>query len=152
MKRVWVCLGVVCPRLQEESILQLTCSRPDIQYTVLSTASHCKENTVWATRRFKICSKTGKRLFFPTCTAIEGPVRIQYNCLVPIYVFPASLFPKQNYNYTFMYLLAIYIFPGSDCRAEGPITHRYMNCRNRERGHAVSFLGIYVSTFQYSVF
>jgi hypothetical protein len=27
------------------------------------------------------------------CTASEGPVRIQYKCLVPIYVFP-----KQNYN------------------------------------------------------
>ncbi len=24
-------------------------------------------------------------------------------------------------------------------------------CRNRERGHAVSFLGIFVSNFQYSV-
>jgi hypothetical protein len=30
----------------------------------------------------------------------EGPVRIQYKCLVPIYVFPEIqlLFPKQNYN------------------------------------------------------
>jgi hypothetical protein len=34
------------------------------------------------------------------CTAKEGPVRIQYKCLVPIYVFPERklLFPKQNYN------------------------------------------------------
>ena len=37
------------------------------------------------------------------CTANEGLVRIQYKCLVPIYVFQkwncaASLFPKQNYN------------------------------------------------------
>jgi hypothetical protein len=33
-------------------------------------------------------------------TAKEGPVRIQYICLVPIYVFPEIklLFPKQNYN------------------------------------------------------
>ncbi len=33
-------------------------------------------------------------------TANEGPVRIQYKCLVPIYVFPRMklLFPKQNYN------------------------------------------------------
>jgi hypothetical protein len=36
-------------------------------------------------------------------TANEGQMRIQYKCLVPIYVFPemkllASLFPKQNYN------------------------------------------------------
>ncbi len=33
-------------------------------------------------------------------TANEGPVRIQYKLLVPIYVFPEmkQLFPKQNYN------------------------------------------------------
>ncbi len=33
-------------------------------------------------------------------TANEGPVRIQYKCLVPIYVFPEMnlLFPKQNDN------------------------------------------------------
>ena len=33
-------------------------------------------------------------------TANEGPVRIQYKCLIPIYVFPEMklLFPKQNYN------------------------------------------------------
>jgi hypothetical protein len=37
--------------------------------------------------------------------AHEGPLSIQYKCLVPIYVFPemklctvATLFPKQNYN------------------------------------------------------
>jgi hypothetical protein len=36
----------------------------------------------------------------PYCTANESPVRIQYICLVPIYVFPEKklLFPKQNYN------------------------------------------------------
>ncbi len=33
-------------------------------------------------------------------TAKERPVRIQYKCLVPIYVFSEMelLFPKQNYN------------------------------------------------------
>jgi hypothetical protein len=33
-------------------------------------------------------------------TANEGPVRIQYKCLVPIYVFPEMklLFPKHNDN------------------------------------------------------
>ena len=33
-------------------------------------------------------------------TANKGPMRIQYKCLVPIYVFPEIklLFPKQNYN------------------------------------------------------
>ncbi len=40
--------------------------------------------------------RTGTEL----CTANEGPVRIQYKCLVPISVFPEMklLFPKQNYN------------------------------------------------------
>ncbi len=34
------------------------------------------------------------------CTANEGPVKILYKCLIPIYVFPEMklLFPKQNYN------------------------------------------------------
>jgi hypothetical protein len=33
-------------------------------------------------------------------TANEGPVKIQYKCLVPIYVFPEMklIFPNQNYN------------------------------------------------------
>jgi hypothetical protein len=33
-------------------------------------------------------------------TANEGPMRIEYKCLVPIYVLPERklLFPKQNYN------------------------------------------------------
>ncbi len=37
------------------------------------------------------------------CTANEGPGRIQYKCLVPIYVLPEMklLFPKQNYNVLF---------------------------------------------------
>jgi hypothetical protein len=36
----------------------------------------------------------------PWYTANEGLVRIQYKCLVPIYVFPEIklLFQKQNYN------------------------------------------------------
>jgi hypothetical protein len=46
-----------------------------------------------------------------------GPVRIQYRCLVPIYVFPEMklLFPKQNYNvlspssYTHMSVRDLYI-------------------------------------------
>jgi hypothetical protein len=39
----------------------------------------------------------------PTHTANEGPVRIQYKCQVPIYVFPEMklgglVISKQNYN------------------------------------------------------
>jgi hypothetical protein len=57
-------------------------------------------------------------------TANEGPVRIQYKWLVPIYVFPEMklLFPKQNYNvlspysYTHISVRDLYcIFPGSVC-------------------------------------
>jgi hypothetical protein len=40
------------------------------------------------------------RLISWTCAANEGPVKIQYKCLVPIYIFPEMklLFPKHNYN------------------------------------------------------
>jgi hypothetical protein len=48
----------------------------------------------------------------------EGPERIQYKCLVPIYVFQEMkrLFPKQNYNvlspssYTYVYTCARFIY------------------------------------------
>ncbi len=51
------------------------------------------------------------------CTSNEGLVRIQYKCLVPIYVFPEMilLFPKKNYNvlspssYTHIYVRDLYI-------------------------------------------
>ncbi len=56
------------------------------------------------------------------CTANEGPMRIQYKCLVPIYVFPEMklLFPKPLVMFclsvpTLTYLWEIYIFPGSVC-------------------------------------
>jgi hypothetical protein len=50
-----------------------------------------------------------------TCTANEGPVRIQYKCLVPIYLFPEMklLFQKQNIMFpvpTLIYLREIYIY------------------------------------------
>ncbi len=34
------------------------------------------------------------------CTANEGPVRIKFKCLVPLYVLPEMklLLPNQNYN------------------------------------------------------
>ncbi len=51
-------------------------------------------------------------------TANEGPLRIQYKCLIPIYVFPEMklLFPKHNYNvlppssYTHISVRDLYIF------------------------------------------
>ncbi len=75
----------------------------------------------------------------------------------------ASLFPKQNYNhlYRFLhiyalaifmhsYLWAIYIIPGSDpgnIQYESPIHE----CRNCERGRAVSFMRIHKLDFRYRV-
>jgi hypothetical protein len=60
-----------------------------------------------------------------TLTANEGPVRIQYICLVPIYVFPEMklLFPKHNYNVlspsSFTHISvrdsSYTLFPGSVC-------------------------------------
>jgi hypothetical protein len=57
------------------------------------------------------------------CTANEGPVKIQYKCLVPIYVFPemkhgaASLFPNRIImfslpipTYTHIYVRNLYIY------------------------------------------
>jgi hypothetical protein len=48
---------------------------------------------------FSVVDDTGEQSLISN----EGLARIQYKCLVPIYVFPemklrASLFPKQNYN------------------------------------------------------
>ncbi len=51
--------------------------------------------------RISVCSPSFHTpIRFAICTANEGPVRIQYKCLVPIYVLPEMklLFPKQNYN------------------------------------------------------
>ncbi len=89
-------------------------------------------------------------------TANEGPVRIQYKCLVPIYVFPemklhglVRYFRTEVYImfcfsiFTFMYLWLVFIY-------------KYINrsqiheCTNREWGRAVSFLGIHKSDFPYS--
>ncbi len=57
-------------------------------------------------------------------TATGGPVRIQYKCLVPIYVFPEMKLLFQNRIIMFclpvptlirVYLWEVYIFPGSVC-------------------------------------
>ncbi len=50
-------------------------------------------------------------------TANEGPVKIQYKCMIPIYAFTEMklLFPKQNYNvlspssYTYISVRDLYI-------------------------------------------
>ena len=53
---------------------------------------------------------------------------------------------------TFMYLWAIYIFPGSVCQFAWDNINRSQihECRYRERGCAVSFLGIHKLDFRYS--
>jgi hypothetical protein len=82
---------------------------------------------------------------FMYCTANEGPVRIQYKCLVPIYVFPerncaASLFPKQIYCSVSQFLLSyicevyicfqdrsVYFATAKYVTDPGKIAHRHMN-------------------------
>ncbi len=76
-------------------------------------------------------------------TANEGPLRIQYKCLVPIYVFPEMklLFPKQNYNVlspivpTLIHLWEIYIYI----------------CGNWDSGRAIPRKGIHKWDFPSSV-
>jgi hypothetical protein len=47
-----------------------------------------------------ICTTSWGAIIVHAQTANEGQVKIQYKCLVPIYVFPEMklLFSKQNYN------------------------------------------------------
>jgi hypothetical protein len=86
-----------------------------------------------------------RRAWYISHTANEEPVRIQYKCLVPIYVFPEMklLFPKQNYNvlspssYTLISVRYLYtsgvglpiLLPGN-MRTDPwniKISHRHMN-------------------------
>jgi hypothetical protein len=80
---------------------------------------------------------------FSTYTVNEGPVRIRYKCLVPIYVFPEMkmLFTKQNYNvlsprsYTHISMRDIYI-----SRIDLPILlqgNMWISCKyiNRSQTH-----------------
>jgi hypothetical protein len=71
-------------------------------------------------------------------TANEGPVRIQYKCLVLIYVFPEIKLRGLVISIT-------------EINALSPNFHIHVSvineCRNFEGGHAVSFLGIHKSDF-----
>ncbi len=97
--------------------------------------------------------------YFPY-TANERSVRIQYKCLVPIYVFSEMKLRRPRYfqnkikikmfclpTSTFVYFWAIYIFPCLVCR--GPTVGIYNRSqihvrRNWKQGRAVSYLEIYV--------
>jgi hypothetical protein len=79
------------------------------------------------------------------CTANEGLVRIQYKCLVPIYVFPEMklLFPNRIIMFclpvpTLINLWEIYIYPGSVClfccrKIYGPILGIYNHSQTRDK-------------------
>ncbi len=78
-------------------------------------------------------------------TANEGPMRMQFKCWF-LFMYSqelncaASLFPKQNCNV---------LSPNFHIRVSNRSqTHE---CRNWERGRAVSFLGIHIFDFRYSV-
>ncbi len=72
------------------------------------------------------------------CTANEGPVRIQYKCLVPIYVFPEM---KLCGLLIFQNRIVIFCLPIST------FMYQIHECRNWERGCSVSFLGRHKSDF-----
>ncbi len=104
-------------------------------------------------------------------------MRIQYKCLVPIYVFPemncaqcaVSLFPNRIIMFsltipTLIYLWEIYIFPGSVCLfccrkiCGPPILGIYIinrsqthECGNWDWGRAIPFLGTHKLYFRCSV-
>jgi hypothetical protein len=96
------------------------------------------------------CLLAKYRLFkiYVECTANEGPVRIQFQCLVPIYVFPEMKLSGPQ-NRIIMFCLPI-------CFCERFLYYQAQSaylaeCRNWERGRAVSFLGTHKSDFRYSV-
>ncbi len=94
-------------------------------------------------------------------TANEGPVRIQYKYMVPIYVFPEMklLFTKHNYNdlspssYSHISVRDIYIFPRLIClfcwRKYVDRSWEYINrsqtheCENWDWGSAIPRKGIH---------
>jgi hypothetical protein len=77
------------------------------------------------------------------CTANEGPVRIQYKCLVPIYVFPGMklLFSNRIIIFclpvpTLIYLWEIYIFPDRSANSTaGKYVDRSWEYLNRSQTH-----------------
>jgi hypothetical protein len=73
-----------------------------ISSSLLSGRSRSHEGSRVLLCKCKTCSGF-VRLQYNEHTANEGPVRIQYKCLVPIDMFPKVklLFPKQNYNVLF---------------------------------------------------
>ncbi len=90
--------------------------------------------------------------------ANEGPKRIQYKCLVPIYVcIPRNdtVIPSSS---TLIYLWEIYIFPGSVClfccrdrSLEYINQSKTHECGNWHWGHAIPRKGIHEWDFPCSV-
>jgi hypothetical protein len=81
---------MAAPQLQQQQQLGFSSVEDIIEIQLLEEEASQKQQLM------------GKQFFdhFLSHTVNEGPVRIQYKCLVPIYVFPEMkpLFPKQNYN------------------------------------------------------
>jgi hypothetical protein len=75
--------------------------------------------------------------------ANEGPVRTQYKCLVPIFLFPEMklLFPKYNYNvlspssYTHIYERFIYFQDRSTYSAAGKYVDQFWEYINGSQTH-----------------
>ncbi len=105
------------------------------------------------------------------CTANKGPMRIQYKCLVPIYVFPEMklLFPKQDFNFlspssfTHISVRDLYVYyqdqsaysaawKGVDRSWEYINCSQTHECGNWDWGRAVPRKGIHKWDFPCSVF
>jgi hypothetical protein len=109
------CIGIINPVARERrlSVSTILGHSPLSSTAAAATAVDQEES-------LPSCSEPGRSRSSPTerrHTANEGPERIQYKCLVPIYEFPEMklLFPKQNYtvlspsSYTHAYVRDLYI-------------------------------------------
>ncbi len=98
----------------------ITSQVKNIYNTMLLSPMTITQQTLYLKKKRNWGKLTSESILY---TANEGPVRIQYICLVPIYVFPEMklLFSKQNYNvlspstYTHISVRDFYIILGSAC-------------------------------------
>jgi hypothetical protein len=88
-------------------------------------------------------TKSVTQILYRLFAANERPV-IQYKCLVPDLCIPRSetAWPRYFQNRIIMFSLSPYMYL---------YRSQLHECRNWERGRAVSFLGIFVSNFRYSM-
>jgi hypothetical protein len=82
-------------------------------------------------------------------TANEGPVRIQYKCLVPIYALPEMklrglIISRTELCIMFRLPISTFMYLTEDRLRDYINRSQTHKCRNWEGGPVVSFLGLYV--------